>query len=74
MRISDRLVWVKLLWACINAVTDWSEMKTCQTGLLSKSMFFKFLSVLQGFIFQIFTRKTDGMTNNLEGYDGNSVT
>ena len=56
--MSDRLAWVKCLRACINAVTDWLEMNTCQTGLLSKSMFFKFSSVLEGFIFQIFTRKT----------------
>ena len=39
-RICDRLTWVQFSCAFSNAVTNWSEVKTCQTGLLSKSFFF----------------------------------
>ena len=57
-RIRDRLTWVQFSRAFRNAVADWSEMKTCQTGLLSESFFF----------FK-FRWCKDGVTNNYEAYD-----
>ena len=42
-RMRDRLTWVLFSRAFINAIADyWSEIKTCQTGLLCKSIFFGF--------------------------------
>ena len=54
MRMSDRLTLVEFLSAFINAVTDWSEMKTSQTSLLPKSIFSSFRRR-----FQTFSRKTE---------------
>ena len=42
-RMRDRLTWVLFSRAFINAIANYgSEMKTCQTGLLCKSIFFGF--------------------------------
>lgn len=39
-------------------VVDWVEMKTCQTGIVSKSIFFRHFGTLRASIFQTFG-KTD---------------
>ena len=58
--------------ALCNIVADWSKMKTCGTRLLSELNFLGFLGYSSGLrkdVFQIFARKTDGMTSNCEAYD-----
>ena len=40
-------------------VVDWVEMKTCQTGIVSKPLFFRDFGTLRASIFQTFARKTE---------------
>ena len=52
---------------------DWLEMKTCQTGIVSKSIFFGFLEPFEFLSFKHLLGNRDRMTNNCEAYDGLSV-
>ena len=52
---------------------DWLEMKTCQTGIVSKSIFFGFLGPFEFLSFKHLLGNRDRMTNNCEAYDGLSV-
>ena len=56
--------------ALCKGVVHWSEMKTCQTGLLCKSIFQVFFGASKHLLR---TENRDGMTDNGEAYDGLSV-
>ena len=58
-RMRDRLTWVQFSGALRNAAADWSEIKTCQTGLLSKRTLFEVFVGFSSFIFQTFAKKTE---------------
>ena len=61
---------VKFSHSFINAVADWSEMKTCQTSLLGKSIFSQvFVNVFK----HLLEKHGWNMTNNCEAYDGNQL-
>ena len=55
--------------AFINTVADWSEIKTCQTGLLGKSIFPNVFVKASN----ICKQNRDGMTNNCETSNGNRL-
>ena len=48
---------------------DWLEMKTCQTGIVSKSIFLGFLGPVEFLSFKHLLRNRDRMTNNCEAHD-----
>ena len=55
--------------AFINAVADWSEIKTCQTSLLGKSIFPNVFVKASN----ICKKNRDGMTDNHETSNGNRL-
>ena len=72
-RMRDRLTWVQFLRA-LN-VADLSEMKSYQAGLLSKSIFLKFLLGLRVLSAKhLLLKQRSGGTNNWEAYGGLSLT
>ena len=61
---------VKFSHSFVNAVADWSEMKTCQTSLLGKSIFSQvFVNVFR----RLLEKQGWNMTNNCEAYGGNQL-